>query len=110
MTNKSKQTLKQAGEAFKKKQSMDWSAMSRKELEQELTLRGVVILSDTGEGGGSANQSSGHHESHRSYTPGMIDLAKRCVADFLIAQQQHDDEDEKERETEGKRQSDDTVS
>jgi hypothetical protein len=70
---KTKETIHKASDARKVKEQMDWKGLDESALEEKLASRGVIKT--------EKGPARGDETTVRTYTGGMIALAKRCVAD-----------------------------
>jgi hypothetical protein len=68
-----KETIHKASDARKVKEQMDWKRLDENALEEKLASRGVIQT--------EKGKAKDDETTVRTYTGGMIALAKRCVAD-----------------------------
>jgi hypothetical protein len=70
---KTKETIHKASDARKVKEQMDWKILDESALEEKLASRGVIYKEQ--------GKTKDDETTVRTYTGGMIALAKQCVAD-----------------------------
>lgn len=76
---KTKETIQKASDARKVKEQMDWKRLDASGLEEKLASRGVIHKEE--------GKTKDDETTVRTYTGGMIALAKRCVADQQLGAQ-----------------------